>query len=494
MAAKTLNSEFDELISRQGGKRLADVTRVLLSTEASCARGHPWKVSLMDLRKGKSCTQCQTLPKNIVKDVLTELGVTAEEVDGVLVFERGSKERLIFQDSPSVFIRDGPDQKRIKEQDEDLLSQGKYIIHLDYNVIIDRERLRPILTACIDDESGVCFSDEDLYGWYFAEESPLLPPPPVVVVKPVVAAPPPVATISPADIPEPEPRLVPYKGALVNLADDEVEGKEDPESLRPGATIEPRTSLVPPGWVVHRLGPRSFVFLNQETRMQHHTHTAVGYCRCSRPSQVNSTSLLNQEAIIMGLAKNHKVYLRAVYSDQGISGARLVKREAMHQLLRDFQHGEYLLTLAIHRLGRTKDDLMAIKKKAVVENYGVIVSQEVTIRLNDPSSSMFFDFLANMSQMERETISKRVRASIDYQVRTGTRKFKPKFGWRNPGPGLPLVEVPEEQQIIEIIRQMRADGQSDNNIALQLTASHGDRGYTFNYSKINRIRHQNDIK
>lgn len=447
----------------------------------------------MDLRKNKTCPQCENNP---IPELLTALGITNfDEDDNTFSFSHQGRDRVLILDSPKVFL-DSKLQGETRHLDEDLIDSGKFVIHVDPEMANDLPSLRTFLEQALGDVTGLVFSDDVKYAWHGEEAAPA----PVEKIKVVAPAPKPM--IKEVVEPERAVRLILPKaqsekfrfGQLSTLLeDDEVEGQETAEELKPSTQIDPHTSLKEPLWQAVRLGPRSFLFINQEPRNKQQ-HVAVGYCRCSRPSQVQTTSLLNQEMIIISMAKTHRTYIRAIYSDQGISGARMAKREAMDHLMRNFQHGEYLLSLAIHRLSRTKDDLLAIKRRVVTENYGTIVTQELSVRLNEPTGDMFFDFLANMSQMERETISKRVRASIDYQVRTGTRKFKPKFGWRNLGPGVPLVEVPEEQQIIEIIRQLRNQGLTDNSIALQLTASHGHKGYNFNYSKVNRIRHQNDIK
>jgi len=87
---------------------------------------------------------------------------------------------------------------------------------------------------------------------------------------------------------------------------------------------------------------------------------AVGYVRVSSKEQVEGTSPETQKAAIEKYADDNGWNLNHIYSDLGISGAEMEKREGLLQLLADATNGKFEIMICdvIDRFGRDARDIL----------------------------------------------------------------------------------------------------------------------------------------
>jgi DNA invertase Pin-like site-specific DNA recombinase len=78
--------------------------------------------------------------------------------------------------------------------------------------------------------------------------------------------------------------------------------------------------------------------------------------------------------------------------------------------------------------------------------------------------------LITVAQWERETIGERTRDALQHKIRNGQRVGKVRYGFDLATDGVTLLENPGEQQIIAMMRDLRAAGRTLRQIAAELTA------------------------
>ena len=76
--------------------------------------------------------------------------------------------------------------------------------------------------------------------------------------------------------------------------------------------------------------------------------------------------------------------------------------------------------------------------------------------------------LLSVAQWERETIGERTRDALQHKITKGERCGKIRFGYNLAADGKRLVPNASEQKAIDIMRKLRAKGQTFRQIADEL--------------------------
>ncbi len=140
------------------------------------------------------------------------------------------------------------------------------------------------------------------------------------------------------------------------------------------------------------------------------SHTALSYIRYSvqkRNEEKESPEI--QRRVIAELAKKHDCEILQEYSDLGISGESIFKREGIQRLMADLRRlqPDYIICQHQDRLGRS-DDLAILKIEMRKYNVGIITSQGV-IDLSNPYEDVMSDILGAFAKFERQMGSLRAR-------------------------------------------------------------------------------------
>jgi len=191
---------------------------------------------------------------------------------------------------------------------------------------------------------------------------------------------------------------------------------------------------------------------------------AVIYARFSTDLQ-NDRSIEDQVVLCRSFADNQNLSVISVFEDRAQSGATIIGRNGIAQLMRDAQDGRYsvLVVEALDRLSRDQEDLAHIWKR--LSFLGIEIravhdgtADAVQIGIRGLLGSLFLTDLAN-----------KVRRGMDGVIREGRHAGGKAYGYR-PVPGQPgeLEIVEEEAEIVRRIFTQYFKGKTPREIAAGL--------------------------
>ena len=209
---------------------------------------------------------------------------------------------------------------------------------------------------------------------------------------------------------------------------------------------------------------------------------AFAYLRVSGKGQVDGDGFPRQMEAIRAYAKAHDIRIVSTFREEGVSGAtELENRPALMELLEALASNGTKLVLveALHRLAR---DLMV--QETIIgdlrkQGYELVSVTEPDLLQNDPTRVLMRQIFGAIAQYEK--------AMIVAKLRGARQRTKAKLG-RCEG-RKPYGHYDGEAQILEQMRQLRADGLGFDRIAATLNAEgvkprDGERWYG---GVINRI-------
>ncbi|MEN3011250.1 MAG: recombinase family protein [Candidatus Bipolaricaulaceae bacterium] len=218
---------------------------------------------------------------------------------------------------------------------------------------------------------------------------------------------------------------------------------------------------------------------------------AAGYIRVSTTKQaLNGESLAAQEAAIKSYCERTGLVLAGIYRDDGESGTIPFAERPAAQTLLEHITGDpnvgHVVVTRLDRLGRSCLDVLATVQS--FEKLGVALHLlDLSVDTRSPSGRFFLAVLGAFAQLERDLISERTRAVLRHKRTKGEVYSPPPFGYRAEGGR--LVAVEEETATIQLIRELRAQGQSYWTRASQLNAlglrpKRGNRWYPMTVRRV----------
>jgi DNA invertase Pin-like site-specific DNA recombinase len=204
----------------------------------------------------------------------------------------------------------------------------------------------------------------------------------------------------------------------------------------------------------------------------------AAYLRVSTDRQAEEgLGLEVQEHAIRAWARNRGDRVALWCRDEGLSGSNgLDTREGLADAL-DACKGGRVAGLVVYRLDRLARDLVLQEQLlADVRRIGADLfstssaeASYLTDDPDDPSRKLIRQVLGAVNEYERAMIALRLRAGRRRKHETGGYAYgSPPYGYRSERGE--LVAHPAEQQALERMRQLRADGYSYREIAHTLTA------------------------
>lgn len=185
----------------------------------------------------------------------------------------------------------------------------------------------------------------------------------------------------------------------------------------------------------------------------------IGYCRVSTTDQAdNGVSLDAQTEKIRTWSAAHGFEVRQILVDRGLSGGRSDNRPALQEALRTVGRGDSLVVYSLSRLARSTRDTLSIAE--TLERKGAdLVSLSERIDTTSSTGKMVFRLLAVLSEFERDVVSERTSMAMRHLRSCGryTGGHEP-YGFRRIGDE--LKAVPEEIEVIRVIRRLRTEGKS----------------------------------
>lgn len=189
--------------------------------------------------------------------------------------------------------------------------------------------------------------------------------------------------------------------------------------------------------------------------MTRKTQICVGYCRVSTIEQAtNGDSLETQEAAIRQWAKAKGYQMAGIYIDAGVSGKRADNREQLQLALTDACNQEAAIVVAsLSRLARSTIDALTISER--LHKAGAdLVSLSEQIDTTCAAGKMVFRMLAVLAEFERDLISERTSAVLQYKKQRLERYGNVPFGYSLVGDQ--LVPDKAEKKAVEVMKSMRA--------------------------------------
>lgn len=213
-----------------------------------------------------------------------------------------------------------------------------------------------------------------------------------------------------------------------------------------------------------------------------------GYTRVSTTEQVQGTSLEEQERRIRGIALLRDVDVAEIFTDGGISGSvPLERRPAGASLLAALHPGDALVCSKLDRLFRSSADAMVMAERFKAEGIDLVIADiGIDSVTRDGVSKLFFSMMACFAEFERSRIKERqIEGRKAKRGKDGFLGGKRPFGYQIQGEGREsvLVPVPEEQEIIQQIRELREGGMSLQRISDHVQAN----GFFLSHMGVSRI-------
>jgi site-specific DNA recombinase len=214
---------------------------------------------------------------------------------------------------------------------------------------------------------------------------------------------------------------------------------------------------------------------------------AIGYVRVSTDEQAsNGISLDAQEDKIRAYCRAKDWSLVDVVRDEGLS-AKNIKRPGLESILekiprRNGNRGfEAVIVVKLDRLTRSVGDLAFLNKLFEAKKVSFVSIQE-SVDTSTAGGKLFHNIIACLSEWERGVISERTRDALRYKRKNGQRAGEIPYGFRVNGDGKTLEPIPEEQEVLEVIRKHRESSLSYNKIAgilneKGITTKKGSRWY-----------------
>jgi site-specific DNA recombinase len=202
--------------------------------------------------------------------------------------------------------------------------------------------------------------------------------------------------------------------------------------------------------------------------MSANTKQAIGYIRVSTDKQVTEgVSLEAQEAKIRAWADLNDYELVGIYSDEGISGASMTKRDGLKAALKEVKSGMALVAYSLSRLSRSVEDTLAISRQ--LDKIGAdMVSLSEKIDTTGAAGRMIFNMLAVLAQFERDQIAERTQSALRHKKATGKVYSPTPYGFEAINGE--LIKVAAEADVVAEIVEARKTGQTLQQIADGLNA------------------------
>lgn len=215
---------------------------------------------------------------------------------------------------------------------------------------------------------------------------------------------------------------------------------------------------------------------------------AFGYIRVSTNQQVyNGLSLFEQEAKLRAYASLYDLELVDVIVDAGVSAKTLDRpglREALSRI--DAGEAEGLVIAKLDRLTRSVGDWNTLIDKWFGKRAALLsVGDQIDTRT--AAGRLVLNILVSVAQWERESVRERTKDALAHKKAIGEKVGAPAYGYRVDEKS--VVEVIDELQAIQMMRDLRSKGVSLQDIADELNGrkiatKRGGRWYPMTVKKI----------
>ena len=217
----------------------------------------------------------------------------------------------------------------------------------------------------------------------------------------------------------------------------------------------------------------------------------AAYARVSTASDEQLSSLKTQITHYENyIQKNDQWEYVGVYYDEGISGTKTDKRDGLHRLINDAEHGkiDLILTKSISRFSRNTVDCLNLVRKLTEIGVTMIFEKE-NINTSDMESELLLSILSSLAESESYSHSENMKWANRKRMAKGNYKGVPPYGYCRKGIDFHLV--PDEAKVVEQIFQWTLNGLSMHQIASKMNVANitTKRGVKWQASGVSIILH-----
>jgi site-specific DNA recombinase len=204
-----------------------------------------------------------------------------------------------------------------------------------------------------------------------------------------------------------------------------------------------------------------FICLNEETPGKECNKILLCIYSCINSSQSeHGVSLKTQEDTIREWIDNPRNNARLVMleSDAGISGTlKMDERPGLKKILQNLKRGNIFLAYSVSRISRNFTESMNIVER-VAEKGGHFVSVCEGYDTSTPTGITVMQIMASIAQSQVMQVSEYAKETVVTFKEQKRHYGSIPYGWKkiSKDKGSGLCEVPEQQRIIQLIREMRA--------------------------------------
>jgi len=206
------------------------------------------------------------------------------------------------------------------------------------------------------------------------------------------------------------------------------------------------------------------------------------------PESESSDIIKDQKKIIEQYCENNSYKLIKYYIDyNGNEYKKIKQQKQLAKLLYDIQKGYGLITCNINSLNFNITIVIDIMEKLKIKG----------VYLIDPMSN--YDNYKNKDDILFETLMKeRDKKKKDVIVKPQPDRRKTSYGWRHGGSGKPKIQVPEEQKVIQLIKDMVKKDPSISCYKIHIFLQNSEipppgRSKEWYYQRVNQIIKDNNI-
>lgn len=156
---------------------------------------------------------------------------------------------------------------------------------------------------------------------------------------------------------------------------------------------------------------------------------ALGYRRVSSRDQINGTGLGRQSTQIKNFAREKKYTLERIFTEKGISGV-VKKRPAFSEMIA-YADAHNIKIIIIEDMTRLARELLLQMQLATyiaskeIDLYSANTGENISRAIyDDPMRKAMVQMQGVFSELERSTLTRRMKAGRDHQRETGKRNGK----------------------------------------------------------------------
>lgn len=200
----------------------------------------------------------------------------------------------------------------------------------------------------------------------------------------------------------------------------------------------------------------------------------LGYCRVSTGEQAEAKQPISTQRERLAAYAAARGFVLELFVDEGVSGRKAIgDRPAGAELLAALRPGVAVAATSLDRLFRNAADALqrADDWRQTGVHLHVLDWHQQTVETETAHGWFMFSTFATVSELEGRRIAERTREGLRARKARGVVLGSAPYGWRREGVGelAKLVQVPEEQEGLALMRELRAQGLPYHEIARELT-------------------------